>query len=75
MQRQAVETPYLPRAKHVKEMITDDQQQAETRAVNLSPDPATNLTTASKIDQPLAPVHLNQKLSTLETNGGDAYLN
>ena len=56
-------------------MITDGQQQAEAGAVNLSLHPATNLTTASKIDQPLAPVHLNQKLSTLETTGGIAYLN
>ena len=65
----------MPSEKHVKEMITDEQQQAEARAVNLSPDPATNLATASKIDQPSAPVHLNQRLSTLETTGGIAHLN
>ena len=50
----------------VWKMITDDQQKGKARAVNLSLHLATNLTTASKIDQPLAPVHLNQRLSTLE---------
>jgi len=43
-------------------------REAEAQAVNLSLYPATNLSTASKIDQLLASVHLNQKLSTLEKN-------